>query len=729
MSVMLRIGCALCAWVGLLGLVGLLGATGAVAQTAPAADPPTALVADRVTFANDDTLIAEGNVQVFSAGRELRASKLTYNTTDESLLIEGPILLRDGEETVVLAEAAELDTELETGIMTSAQVLIQQRLQITGAQMERRTGGFNDFRQVVATSCEICRPGQAPLWQVRARRVIQDENAERIYFYDAQFRVFNLPVFYLPVMRIPEPGVERATGFLFPEFLSSSLIGNAVRVPYFITLGRSADLTLAPHITDGSYQTVEARYRQAFRRGTFTATGAISEDEVKPDETRGYLFAAGLFALPQDFTLAFDYEYTSDRTYLLDYDFSSKDILDSAIGISRVRSDELISASVTNFESLREADIGNERSGLIELDYRRNWEPASIGGLLEFRLIGQSQSFEDNIRNEIDSPNVNQVRGTVDYRRDWTVGPGFRFGTEAELNFDYLHIIDDPDFPEYQTAFTPTFAADLSLPLIAPDTNGSGVSYLLEPIGQLVWTRPDTLDNPNEDSTSIALDTGNLFALNRFPGLDRYETGLRSNLALRWARLDPAGVTMGVTVGRVLRFGDSEELDEIAVLDGDASDWLTQVDLDFGNRLRLRNLLLLDDDGAPSFNEARASWAGTRVNLNAAYVWQQQDTSALLDNDLSELALLGGFSITQNFSATFDLRRDFILDRTNRIDLGLAYENECIRVDLTAQRRFISNSGDETDITYGLQVQLAGFGTDIGRKRARRVCTALGRVG
>jgi len=165
------------------------------------------------------------------------------------------------------------------------------------------------------------------------------------------------------------------------------------------------------------------------------------------------------------------------------------------------------------------------------------------------------------------------------------------------------------------------------------------------------------------------------------------------------------------------------------VLDGDASDWLTQLDIDYRNRLRLRNLLLFNDEGSPSLNEARASWIGDGLNLTAAYVWQEQETSALLDTDLSELAFLGGFNITPTVSANFDMRHDFILDRTNRLDVGLAYENECIRVDLTAKRRFTSNAGDETEITYGLQVQLAGFGTEIGRQRARRVCTSRGRLG
>ncbi|MEM1361965.1 MAG: LPS assembly protein LptD [Pseudomonadota bacterium] len=689
-------------------------------------EEPVALIADRIIFTGEDTLIAEGDVQVFSEGRALNATRLTYNDTTGALIIDGPITLRDADGTVLLADAGELDTELETGILNTARVLVNERLQITGAQMERREGGFNDFRRVVATSCEICKPGQKPLWEVRARRVVQDENSQRIYFYDANFRVSGVPVFYLPVLRVPDPAVDRMTGFLLPSFSVSSLLGNGIRIPYFITLGQSADVTLTPYITDEDARTLELRYRQAFRRGNLIAEGAISQDNVMPEETRGYLFANARIRVPLGFTLLADYERTSDRTYLRDYDYSTKDILDSGFRLFRVQDEQLIDFSFTNFESLREADIGNAYSQLVEFDYRHSWEPAGIGGLLAFSFVAQARPRDDSP--DEDNPNVDQIRGSFDWERTWTVASGFRFSTEAEANFDYRRITDDDIFPENQTAFTPTLATELSWPLAAQGKH-AGVRYLLEPVAQLVWTRPDTLEGPNEDSTAISLDTGNLFALNRFPGLDRYETGLRSNLALRWARLAPSGNELGLTLGRVVRFGDTFDAEDSAILDGDASDWLAQIDVDFANRLNLRNLLLVNESGTPSINEARASWGSQGVTLSAAYVWQDADTSALLDSDLSELAFLGGFNITRTISTSFDLRHDFILDRTNRVDVGLAYENECIRVDLTAQRRFTSNAGDETETTYGLQVQLAGFGSEIGRNRARRKCTTRGRLG
>ena len=49
------------------------------------------------------------------------------------------------------------------------------------------------------------------------------------------------------------------------------------------------------------------------------------------------------------------------------------------------------------------------------------------------------------------------------------------------------------------------------------------------------------------------LHEGNLFALIRYPGDDALEGGLRANLGLHYLRTDPAGWTLGVTLGRVVK--------------------------------------------------------------------------------------------------------------------------------------------------------------------------------
>lgn len=85
--------------------------------------------------------------------------------------------------------------------------------------------------------------------------------------------------------------------------------------------------------------------------------------------------------------------------------------------------------------------------------------------------------------------------------------------------------------------------------------HSGGVTHIIEPVAQLIWSpKRDYQDEvPNEDSYLLEFDEGNLFSLNRFSGWDARESGLRANLGLGWTRIDPAGWSIGLTAGRVLR--------------------------------------------------------------------------------------------------------------------------------------------------------------------------------
>ena len=50
-----------------------------------------------------------------------------------------------------------------------------------------------------------------------------------------------------------------------------------------------------------------------------------------------------------------------------------------------------------------------------------------------------------------------------------------------------------------------------------------GARHLMEPIVELAWAESSGDPTPNEDSTVVEFDEGNLFALSRFPGRDRRE--------------------------------------------------------------------------------------------------------------------------------------------------------------------------------------------------------------
>ena len=87
-----------------------------------------------------------------------------------------------------------------------------------------------------------------------------------------------------------------------------------------------ADLTLTPWLGIGPSDTIELRYRQAFRRGDLTIDGAISWDDLTDDTMRGYVFAEGRFDLRRDFVLDFELQGVSDRGYLTTYGFPDPDL-------------------------------------------------------------------------------------------------------------------------------------------------------------------------------------------------------------------------------------------------------------------------------------------------------------------------------------------------------------------------------------------------------------------
>ena len=75
----------------------------------------------------------------------------------------------------------------------------------------------------------------------------------------------------------------------------------------------------------------------------------------------------------------------------------------------------------------------------------------------------------------------------------------------------------------------------------------------LVPRVQLVLTPPTTnLDIPNEDARSVDLEDSNLFALNRFPGYDRWEDRSRVTYGVDWAFERPS-LSIENTIGQSYR--------------------------------------------------------------------------------------------------------------------------------------------------------------------------------
>jgi LPS-assembly protein len=701
-----------------------LALTLALAALRPAAAQDAAtLVADRVALNGDETITADGAVEVLYKGRRLRAERIVYDGRSELLTITGPIILEDGDGTVVLASEAELSRDLRNGIMESARLVLQSQMQLAANELRRVDGRFNVMTKVAASSCQVCPSNPRPLWEIRARRVIHDEIGRQLYFEDAQLRVGGVPILYLPRLRFPDPSVQRATGFLAPSYRSTSALGFGVKIPYFIALGDSRDLTLTPYLSTGRTRTLEFRYRQAFQNGNVEVTGAATRDTLRPGN-RGYLFADGSFLLPRDYRLDFVVQTVSDRAYLLDYGLSDDDRLDTGITLSRTRADQFVSVSAFAYRSIRAGDDNTTLPTLVgDAIYEKRFSPALIGGDGGFRFELHGQRRESSATTDVngdgivDGRDVARATAIADWRRNWVTGPGIVVSGMAEAVVDFYAVSQDPTFPGSIVRVTPTAAVELRWPLVKALAGGGAA--VLEPVVQVVASPDSTKAVPNEDSLSVEFDEGNLFSLNRFPGADAHEAGLRANIGLSYTRYDPTGWTLGVTVGRVLRADDLGQFSTGSGLSGTSSDWLLATEIAAPSGLRLSNRAVFDDNFGVTRDELRLRWQDARRDLTAGYIWQDPDPAENRLTDTSELTLDAGLRFADGWRSTFNARYDFVAERTARAGIGIEFRNECATFDLSLSRRFTSSTSVDPVTDFRLGVAFTGFGAGADGQAAR----------
>ncbi len=693
-------------------------------RTAAATAGLATLIADRIFLASRTLLVAEGNVEVMYGDARLGARRIVYDRAADRLTIEGPIVLTRGTGVVVLADQALIAPDLSEGLMTSARVVLDRKLQLAAADLLRTRGRYARLRRVVATSCRVCAGSPVPLWEIRAAEVVHDEAARQLHFRSAQFRLAGVPVLWLPWLRMPDPTLRRATGFLLPSIRSTSTLGTGIRIPYFITLGASRDLLLTPYLSTDRTRTLQFRYREARRTGGFTLQGAVSQDDLKPGETRGYLFGSGRFALARGWGLDLRLEAVSDPTYLADYGLGRRDRLTSGITLERVRRDEIARARLLGFRSLRPGEgNGTLPAAMAEGLWERRFAAPGLGGSFGLRLqaLGVLRPSEDDHAGR----DTGRLGLGLDWQRTAVVGPGLVARLQAVAAGELVAVAEDSAYPARRARLTPTLAAELRWPLVRRGAGGG--ESLLEPVVQIAWSPPATAAFPNEDSAIVELDEGNLFALSRFPGGDAAESGLRANLGLFWRHRTAAGWAGGLAVGRVLRARATSGFSPGSGLSGRASDWFLAADAAAPGGLRLAARALVGDDLDVTRGELRLNWPAERVDLATGLVWLAPDPAESRPAATAEWTVDAALRLNPSLTARINTRFDFEADRATEAGLGLVWQNECVVVDLSVTRRFTSAASVEPATDFSLTVGLVGFGGGQEGGPPARSCTTVAR--
>lgn len=166
-----------------------------------------------------DLVIARGGVEAWQGERILRAREITFHRPTGRATARGEVVLMEPDGRVFFAEEAELTDDMREGVIRELRALLAEGGRLAAAGAVRSGGRVTEMARAVYSTCEPCRddPQRAPLWQIRADRVIHDEQEKVVEYFDATMQIAGIPVLYVPYFWHADPSVKRKSGFLFPS--------------------------------------------------------------------------------------------------------------------------------------------------------------------------------------------------------------------------------------------------------------------------------------------------------------------------------------------------------------------------------------------------------------------------------------------------------------------------------------------------------------------------------
>ncbi|MDQ8754997.1 LPS assembly protein LptD [Sphingosinicella sp. LHD-64] len=713
----------------------------ALAQTpvAPADQAPdqVAFSADQLAYdENTEIVTATGEVRMTREGYNLRADTLNWNRITGEVRAEGNVRVVSPAGDVAYGDSVQLQDTLRDGVIQNLLLVLADGGRLAAIEA-RRDNGVTTLNQAAYTPCSVVDENgcpKAPTWQITAVRVVHDPVRHRISYRGATLNLFGRPIIGLPGLSHPD-GSDGAggSGVLVPELRYDRINGFEIAVPYYLRLAENRDLTLTPHVYTDVAPMLEAEYRQLTARGAFQIRGyatysrrvGVNEEPLPGADRafRGYIEGNGRWQLTPEWSVTASGRYVTDRTFLRRYDISRDDRLRSVIEVERIGADSYISIAGWAFQGLRVTDVeGQQPIVLPAIDARFRLDDPWLGGT--FNLQANSLAI---LRTE--GQDTQRAFASAQWDRRMITPWGQELVLTAFARGDVYHASDTLlTQPLYRGTegwsgrVIGALAADIKWPFIGEFLGGTQrltprVQFVAAPVS-------DNLDIPNEDARAIELEDSNLFALNRFPGYDRWEDGARVTYGADWA-FDLPGIRVRTNVGQSYRLSTREAiLPPGTGLSGRFSDIVGRTSIQVGRRLSFTHRFRLDKDSfAVRRNEIDATVGGRQTYATIGYLRLNRNVDPSIEDlrDREEVRVGGRVAFARYWSifgsAVVDLtdRREDPLSQSDGFDpirhrIGILYDDECLELGVTWRRDYETTGDARRGNTFLIRVALKNLG-------------------
>ncbi|WP_285017794.1 LPS assembly protein LptD [Novosphingobium sp. fls2-241-R2A-195] len=722
--------------------------TGPIAG-APAAPPvstgetePVAFEADDVQYEqNSEVVTATGNVVLRRRDdkgqvQSVRADKVTWNRQSGKILADGNVRMVDQDGNQLYTEQVELTDELKTGMMENLLLVMREGGRLAALKGERIANGDVILNKAAYTGCDVTDDDgcpKKPSWRIVAKQVIYSDTQKRVRFKDARIELFGVVQLPLLGLTISTDG-HAVSGFLMPDLKSSPSNGIEIAQSYYWKLAENRDLTGTVSAFTQAAPMASLQYRALTDKGAYQITGLATAssripiysgtgEEITSGERsfRGYIFANGKFQLDDNWSVTASIRRATDRTFLRRYDNNRDDRLRSMVEVERIDQDSYFTIAGYATQTM----VANRTQGLIPvalpmIDYRRRIDDPLLGG--KFELQANSLAIS-----RTDGQDTQRAFASAQWSLRQLTNMGQEITFTGLVRGDVYHSSDNALTTEdlyrglsgWQQRGIATAAVDVKWPLVGQAFGGTQV---LTPRVQLVASpHVKNLAIPNEDSRAVDLDTGNLFALNRFPGYDRVEDGVRFTYGFDWQFERPRW-KIKTTVGQSVRLSNQNTvLPDGTGLSNKTSDIVGRTEIRYRDFLNFIHRFRVDKDTmAVRRNEFDAVIGNTQSYLELGYTRLNRNIVNDIEDlqDREELRAAGRIA----FARYWSMFGSAVVNMTSRKDnpeygsngfqplrtrFGAAYEDDCVQISLTWRRDYVAlgdvKRGDSFQLGFALK--------------------------
>lgn len=705
---------------GVLCLTAQAQAFTEVDTTMVSSETPIDFASDKVSYNHEKQIMtASGNVVLNQNGVIFKTEKIHYNQEKDLVHIPGmaTMILPDGN-TSKLSNVEIYPKKNE--IMTGATQLDFTDGTHLKAEHVLRQGNTKDnvLKDAHYIACETCE-NSAPLWQLHATTVEQNENNHLMRFWNTFLEVKDIPVFYFPYFQMPDPSVKRKTGFLLPSVGSDSTIDRYIKLPYFVDIAPNQNLTLTPVISFTQKPLGILDYQGRFTKGELNFNGSLTQDE--DGKNQGHIQADFTYDLNKEWRLSGQFDRTISDTYFRRY--SVLDIDDSQSYLTSDLKAEYYGnrlqgkADFYHFQSLQEG-VNSDDIPVILPTFQASYTSLPVtenGGTfytqVDGAFINDRTDFKSN-RLSLEEGFRLPFKTNFGLVSEWTTSVRMD-GYSLNLGKERADLYGQKEGNYWAHRLLPQSILKMSYPLIH---YGSSVTQILEPIVMMIvapnGSNPD--DIPNVDSTVFDFNDTNLFSTNRYAGYDRVESGSRMNYGLQWSFYPKSDApSIQFLFGQSYRLRDGEDLSDPMGYKNHFSSYVGRLKLDYKFLTMMYRFRLEEGSFKAQKNDVVLEVGNRPLRVGVDYLFQ--DDYAIGNqkfDEQKEVTFYAKSQLTKDWSLTGRYR--YNLEKTDKgpleTSLNLRYDNECAAVEFSGRKSYTEDRNYHGNTAISVRLYLKTLG-------------------